>query len=351
MALILKQIKTVVATAGIPKRLSDVSIKTPAAVVTALETNTGAVHIGDSSIDSSTELGTPLESQESLELKAVDYEGTSEEVELSDIYIDADNNGEGVIVSYYERQSDVAPDTIRNEKSLSFDGVDEYVDGGNNSSGVIITTGSVSFWVKINTLPGVAGLMTRWGEGATADRYNSIRVEGTGIIRVIATNTGGSADIDYEGSVDINDGLWHQIVITFDFTSSNDIRFYVDGIEDTSLTKNIDNPISGLNPSSEPLFFGAQKLGGSGLPGLFLDGNLDEPALWGIALSAAQVTEIYNSGTPTNLTQSTGASGLVSWWRFGDGNLDTGSFMEDKVGVNDGTTVNMDDSNIVSDVP
>ena len=75
-------------------------------------------------------------------------------------------------------------------------------------------------------------------------------------------------------------------------------------------------------------------------------GAIDELSAYNTALSASAVTTIYNSGVPNDLT---GTSGLVSWWRMGDG--DTFPTITDNQGSNDGTMTNMSSGNFISNVP
>lgn len=56
----------------------------------------------------------------------------------------------------------------------------------------------------------------------------------------------------------------------------------------------------------------------------FFAGFLDEAAIWNASLSAADVTSIYNSGVPNDLTDSSSyntdrTSNLIGYWRNGDG--------------------------------
>ena len=60
---------------------------------------------------------------------------------------------------------------------------------------------------------------------------------------------------------------------------------------------------------------------GSGSGELFLPGHLDEMAIFNSALSASDVSTIYNSGVPGNLEDLSPSH----WWRFGDGTGDTNS--------------------------
>ena len=62
-------------------------------------------------------------------------------------------------------------------------------------------------------------------------------------------------------------------------------------------------------------------------------GRMDEVSMWTKALSDADVTAIYNSGTPTDLSTHTSASNLLSWWRMGDNNGGAGTTVTDTQGV------------------
>jgi|GEM_PF-651891 prepilin-type N-terminal cleavage/methylation domain-containing protein len=79
------------------------------------------------------------------------------------------------------------------------------------------------------------------------------------------------------------------------------------------------------------------------------EGNLDEISIWNDDLSLAEVTELYNSGSPDNLADHSAYSDLVSWWRMGDD--DTSPALTDNKGSNDGTMTNMESGDIETDTP
>jgi len=58
-------------------------------------------------------------------------------------------------------------------------------------------------------------------------------------------------------------------------------------------------------------------------------------AVFNTELSASDITTIYNSGVPNDLT---GTSGLVSWWRMGDG--DTAPTLLDNGTAGNNATMN-----------
>ena len=62
-------------------------------------------------------------------------------------------------------------------------------------------------------------------------------------------------------------------------------------------------------------------------------GKLDEVSIWTKALTDANVTDLYNSGTPTDISLS---ASLLSWWRMGDNNGGTGTTVTDVQGIGDG---------------
>ena len=71
-------------------------------------------------------------------------------------------------------------------------------------------------------------------------------------------------------------------------------------------------------------------------------GFIDEFTYWNVKLTGEEVTAISASASPDQLSFS---SGLVSWWRFGEG--DTYPTIADKVGSNDLTMSGMDAEDII----
>ena len=78
----------------------------------------------------------------------------------------------------------------------------------------------------------------------------------------------------------------------------------------------------------------------------FFDGLIDELSVFNTELSQSDVTAIYNSGTPNDIS----ALNPLSWWRMGDG--DTFPTLTDNgSGGNNGTMTNMTAGSITNDVP
>ncbi len=67
------------------------------------------------------------------------------------------------------------------------------------------------------------------------------------------------------------------------------------------------------------------------------EGLIDELAVFNSELSSSNVTSIYNSGTPTDISSLS----PVGWWRMGDNNSGSGTTITDQgSGGNDGTLTN-----------
>ena len=99
MAQILKTKSVTVTTPGTAVPLSTSRIYTTAFAVRAKLTNNGNIFLGDSTVTSST--GMFLQPGETNEKTAQNVSrGVIQTFELSKIYIDAQNGGEGVIIEY-----------------------------------------------------------------------------------------------------------------------------------------------------------------------------------------------------------------------------------------------------------
>ena len=57
------------------------------------------------------------------------------------------------------------------------------------------------------------------------------------------------------------------------------------------------------------------------------NGLIDEVAFWDKALSASEAGDVYNGGTPGDLSSM---SNLTNWWRMGDINGGSGVTVEDQ---------------------
>ena len=235
------------------------------------------------------------------------------------------------------------PPAFTETRSIVFDGVDDFLDGG--AAAPLSGTGnfSVSVWMKTSvTIPfGTAIAMT--DATTTLDFAVGIGANLLGMMR----DSGGTNNVITSTLGPYPNGVWHCAVLTWD---GSDLVLDINGGAERLV-----QAVTATRGGGGALL----KLGAYGsVPGVYqFNGNVDEPAYWSSALSAAQCIELFNSGTPTDLSTHSAAADLVSWWRMGDWPGDStdstnpAARVYDAIGSVDLTPVNMTAADIVLDVP
>jgi len=128
-------------------------------------------------------------------------------------------------------------------------------------------------------------------------------------------------------------GKWYHIVMTAD--SSGNGKLYVNGEQEATYTNG--------NTSANKFSIGQEYDGSGTTASDFFDGKIDEVAVWNVALNAADVTTLYNSGKGIKASANSGnyekSANLIGYWQFNEG---TGSTLTDKTSnSNSGTLTNM----------
>ena len=226
-----------------------------------------------------------------------------------------------------------ATPAFTNTLSTTFDGADDYVDFGNGTSLQITGAFTFSVWTKLNSTVGPQSCIMSKDNGTT-QRAFTLWGKITNI--PVSYIWSGGSNYSVGGTTNIADDNWHHVAVVY--VPSTSLRIYVDGVLEGTNTTSI--PAS-INNATQNLYLGQFA------SSLFeFKGNIDEVSLFNTELSASDVTSIYNSGTPNDISAM---SGLVSWWRMGDG--DTYPTITDNAGSNDGLMKNMSAANFVADVP
>lgn len=191
----------------------------------------------------------------------------------------------------------------------SFDGTDDYLQLGNGVLTALSGTNySISMWYKLDQ------------EGYYMEAFSAGGTTGDQLLTYFRARGSGTVSIEfYAGSAthlvetppyqSIN--TWSNAVITVDTNGTSSL--YVNGALSTA------NPYVPQITPTNPVIGCVNGTSG------FLDGKIDEVAIFDSTLSSSDVTAIYNSGVPNDL----GRDGLnlspVGWWRLGDGTGDTDS--------------------------
>ena len=258
-----------------------------------------------------------------------------------------------------------------NTKSLFTDGVNDFFKATLSSDIVNTDTGSISLWVKIasdetgtsryltlydasssstdriellffntSNSPQARAILGNYREGSSNKVIDA--KAGTGFHgRPFARRSGeygnfgaGGSDHIYQAGLTANN--WNHIVLTWDTgenftynstTYSGSMRLYFNGTlvnhgQSTLPGHNRTGTSVGISGISSSIVIDTVQIGTSHLVTSPIDANTDEVAIFDSVLSSSDVTSIYNSGSPGDLSSY---SNLIGWWRFEDNGNDSSS--------------------------
>lgn len=175
--------------------------------------------------------------------------------------------------------------TIASQNSISFERTNSF---------------SISFWAKANAIPSTSGFLEKFDFGGTTGYY--IRQDPGQLYFVIASASGGNG-VTAQLSRETRDGKWHNIVTTYDgSSSSNGLKIYIDGsITAPTLSGTLTTSVQ----TSQPLIIGPYASSGD------LNGSMANVQIYNVLLSASQVQNIYGAGISGSPIQSNAVAG---WW-------------------------------------
>jgi len=207
--------------------------------------------------------------------------------------------------------SPLGPAGFANSYSASFDGTDDYLYFGSPAPGTALALGTtdlaISLWFNPATITSQDFLFRGGNARVFTNTSGGLQVKGTHYV---------SSNINISGALTAN--TWHHLVI--ERTSSTQ-KLYIDNV-----LKNTQTTSGG---------FTIEQFGYFTTSGYNWEGGIDEISIHSAGLSASDVSSIYNSGSPTDLT---GLYNITGWWRMGDDS--TGTTVNDLVGSNDLTAAN-----------
>ena len=201
-----------------------------------------------------------------------------------------------------------------NTYSVDFDGTNDYMDVGNDSSLSISGALSITAWIYADSLSGFPMIMSK-RESIAAHAYqfystgNKLNYNNGTIVQSTGT---------------ISTGAWTHVGVTFD--GSGGVSFYINGSSAGTATA------ASTNPTNTGAVTIAKAFNGN-----YFNGKIDELAIFNSALSSSNITSIYNSGVPADIS----SLNPLGWWRMGDNNGGVGTTITDQgSGGNNGTLTN-----------
>ena len=235
----------------------------------------------------------------------------------------AGSTDEGAVVVYdsgvWRNFANEYSSGFSNDYSVSFDGTNDYMSVSDIPALDATTACTFSFWGKPASTGKSLGM-----ESITSSTDKIILYLWYNNVVYFGVRNGSSPSAASQALT--ADGNWHHVCGTYD-GSTGTIKLYIDG----SLVSTRTGAPSSTSDLSGNFIVG--KSGGSH----YNNGLIDEVAIFNSAISASDVSNIYNSGVPTDIS----SLNPVNWWRMGDNDGGTGTTITDQgSGSNDGTLTN-----------
>jgi len=203
--------------------------------------------------------------------------------------------------------------------SVDFDGSNDYMDIP-DSTALETTAFTWSVWfycIAINRYNIIVDTAT---SSSSFNGYEIFVVNSTNKIRFASYHS--TDQIDSTTVVSAN--TWYHVAATHESGSD---KLYVNGSLEAS----------GSAASFSVSNAANLRIGSSSIFSTAHQGLIDEVSFFNSALSASDVSSIYNSGTPTNISSLS----PVGWWRMGENDEGTGTTITDQgSGGNNGTLTN-----------
>ena len=178
--------------------------------------------------------------------------------------------------------------------SWVFDGVDDYILLPTNIYTQNNSAFSVSVWFKSTATAGgtMLGQQNNNDPSLSSGFVPAIYLGTTGLIRTEVFWTNSAANT-YISTVSYNDGLWHQVCVTY---ANGTQSTYIDGVLSGKVTGK--NQVS--YTSTYYYFLGAGYAASRGLGGNYFNGSIAQFAFYNRLLSSIEVERNYNSGLSRN---------------------------------------------------
>ena len=106
-----------------------------------------------------------------------------------------------------------------------------------------------------------------------------------------------------------NNNVWHHVAVVYD--GAGLANFYIDGILEASTSL---GTLAGTISNLSDFLINAS----NGRTDKY-HGYVDDVSVYNSALSAPDVTDVYNGGVPTDLSLLPSSASMVGWWKMGDG--------------------------------
>ena len=178
------------------------------------------------------------------------------------------------------------------------------------------TSGSVSMWINSDTVTAQKVLIASGQAASAGTPYYFLGIDSDGTL--ILSGNDGTNNVEKASGVNLSTGTYYHVVFTNDGTTN---KIYLNGADQGALTlvTGTAGKWFGDIASTDTFALAAVDRNGDYAP---WDGEIDEVGIWDRAITQAEVTSLYNSGSgfaypfsvdvtvsPATLTLSTTATG------------------------------------------
>jgi len=206
------------------------------------------------------------------------------------------NSGTQADISAWGNNGDVTGATLQTTgcvvgSCLSFNGISNYVEIDDASSLSLNSSITISAWINHTTSNSEKSIVTKDRFGSGADRTFGLEANGgnvAGRVRFfLSPNAAGSGLVILDSTITYPSNTWSHVVGSWD---GSIMRIYVNGVQNPG-TASFTGP---LHDSAQPVRLGA--ISSSGTNTLFFDGQMDEVQIYPRALTAQQISVLYQDG-------------------------------------------------------
>lgn len=167
---------------------------------------------------------------------------------------------------------------------------------------------TINTWLRFSSISGYMAYgrkATNSGAAYSYQLYVKADGSGNGVLANYVTTGAGTPSVDGTAMTGMLANTWYMVTTTYD--STDGLKTYVNGTLAQSAAAN--GTIITTNT-------GAVQIGGDSFNNSFWLGDLDEYGIWSRALTASEVTQLYNTGTGLQYPFSTSSSvthGIAYW--------------------------------------
>lgn len=231
--------------------------------------------------------------------------------------------------------------------ALDLDGVDDYLDCGDSNTfsfgnGTADSPFSISAWINMDD---ATTFRIASKAGSNGNEY-FLTNGGDDKLNFILYDTSGNGNIraKYDTALTSYQGQWIHVVGTYSGVNrQNGVELYLNGSLLTTL-KVLNSPYTAMSNTTQPLEIGRSASSS------YANGKFSNVSVFNTELTSTQVTEIYNSGIPSDLNTFSGTA-PVAWWQLGsNSSFNTNWTCLDEIGTNNAVSANMTNNDIVDGV-